>query len=167
MRIDIYGSRELQATVLSIRRAERDIQTNIRKFTKTLLMPEWKKALAERAETRLEHRALVSTARITMSNQNIKLKSAGLNRKLSGGMNPNVEGHAVEFGANREEKTTYDAVSKNGTGYRITRRTRRQLRPKTTQGYVFYPAVRAMIPRFASLWVQTTVRTLADALDRR
>lgn len=167
MRIDIYGSRELQAVVLSLRRAEKDIQKNIRTYTKSLLFPEWTKALAERAETRLEHRTLVSTGRIQMSNQNIKLKSASLSRPLSGGLIPSRDGAAVEFGANREEKTTYDAISSTGKSYRVTRRTRRQLRPKTVQGYVFYPAARAMIPRFASLWVQTTIRTFRDALEGR
>jgi hypothetical protein len=30
---------------------------------------------------------------------------------------------------------------------------------------VFYPAAREMIPRLAALWIQTTVRTIAEALE--
>jgi hypothetical protein len=104
--IDINNSKELQAAVLGLRRAERQIQANVRKYTRELLLPEWQKGLAERAETRLEHRVLVKSGRIKMSNQNVRMSSATVGRKLSGGLNPKTDYFAAEFGANRSEKTT-------------------------------------------------------------
>jgi hypothetical protein len=163
--IDVGQSRELQAAILGLRRAEKDVQKNVRKYTQALLLPEWKKGLAERAETRVEHRVLVDTARVRMSNQNVRLSSATVGRKLSGGLLPKTGFGPFEFGGDRAEKTTYEATSKKGRRFKVTRRTRTQLRPHRRVGYVVLPTARDLIPRFAALWVQTTVRTFRDAIE--
>jgi len=163
--IDVYESRELQAAILGLRRAEKEIQRDVRKYTKDLLLPEWQKGLAERAETRLEHRVLVDTGRIKMSNQNVRMSSATVGRKLSGGLDPKTMAHAVEFGGDRSEYRSYDARSRKGKRYTVRRRTQAQLRPRRRNGYVVYPTAKAMIPRFASLWVQVCVRRFRDALE--
>lgn len=165
LRIDVGGSRELQAALLGVRRAEKAVQANIRKATKVIATPEWKKALAEQAETKLEHRVLVDTARVSVSNQNVRLSSASVGRALTGGLKPS-EGYApVEFGADRQAKTTYQRTSSKGRQFYVTRRTRAQLRPHRRKGYVVYPAAERMIPRFAALWVQTVVKTFHDAIE--
>jgi hypothetical protein len=162
--IDVYESRELQAVILSIRRADREIKKQIRQQTQKTLLPEWKKALAEHAETRLEHRVLVDTGRIKMSDQNVRMSSATVGRKLSGGLDPKTQAHAVEFGGDRAARHTYE-VARNGKTFRVNRRTSAQLRPRRRNGYVVYQSAEQMIPRFAGLWVQTTVRTMHDALE--
>jgi len=43
-----------------------------------------------------------------------------------------------------------------GTRYRLPRR----------GGYVAYPAAGDSIPRFASLWVQTAIRTIHETVER-
>ena len=93
--IDVYESRELQAAILGIRGANREVRKQIRRQTQSKLLPEWQKGLAERAETRLEHRVLVDTGRIKMSDQNVRMSSATVGRKLSGGLDPKTQGHAV------------------------------------------------------------------------
>jgi hypothetical protein len=50
-------------------------------------------------------------------------------------------------------------------GQPVTRNTTAQFRGRRTQGYVFYPAAREMIPRLARLWVQTVVKTYALIFD--
>ena len=163
--IDVFGSRELQAAILGLRRAEKDMQKQVRQHTREKLLPEWQKGLAERAETRLEHRVLVDTGRVKMSNQNVRLSSGTVGRKLSGGLSPK-DGHGpVEFGADRTTTTTYDARSRKGKSYRVTRHTRAQLRARRPNGYVVYPTATALLPRFASLWVQTAVRGFHDGLE--
>lgn len=167
LRIDVRGSRELQATILSIRRAPTEIKKRIRQHTKDIAATEWTKALAERAETRLEHALLVNTARVQVSDQNIKLKSGSLTKKLSGGL-PVSEGAPIaEFGTNTQAKKTYQRKSKKGGFHSVTRRTRRAFKPINNKGYVVYPAAGEMIPRIASLWVQTTIRTFYEALERK
>jgi hypothetical protein len=163
--IDINGSRELQAAVLGIRRAEKEIQKQIRTQTREKLLPEWQQAVRERAETRLEQRVLVDTARVKMSNQNVRLSSATVGRKLSGGLDPKTQAAAAEFGADRAVKGTYTARSRKGKSFKVTRHTRAQLRGPRRGGYAVYPAAKAMIPRFAALWVQTVVRTFHEGIE--
>ncbi|MET4053586.1 hypothetical protein ABID81_002964 [Frigoribacterium sp. PvP054] len=164
--IDINGSRELQATVLSLRQASKEMQSNVRKYTREQLLPEWQKGLAERAETRLEHRVLVDTGRVKMSNQNVRLSSATVGRKLRGGLNPKTQAYAVEFGGDRSEYRGYES-RRGGTNFTVRRRTQAQLRPRRRNGYVVYPTAKALVPRFASLWVQTVVRSFYDAIERK
>jgi hypothetical protein len=163
--IDINQSKELQAAVLGLRRASKAYQSEVRKQTRTALLPEWQKGLNERAESRVEHRVLASTGRVKMSNQNVRLSSATVGRKLSGGLDPKTMSAAVEFGADRNKKVTYSARSRKGKTYQVTRRTRSQFRSPQRGGYVVYPTAKALIPRFASLWVQTVVRTFHDGIE--
>jgi hypothetical protein len=109
---------------------------------------------------------LVATGRVAVSDQNVTLKSATVGRKLSGGLNPKTDAAAVEFGADHG-KVTYQATNRQGTTYNVTRNTRAQLRPRKSTGYVVYPAAASIIPRIASLWIQTTARTIYDMLDGR
>lgn len=159
MRVDVRGSEELRDVVLAINRSDRDVQRVIRQYTKSELTGPWLNELNQRASTVLEHRVVSQTATIAVSNQNIRVQSAAKGRKMTGGLLPKVDYPAVEFGA-KQQKVTYKRK-----GHDVTRNTRAQLRPRNLKGYVFYPAARHMIPRLASLWVQTVVRTYADIFD--
>lgn len=165
LRIDVRASRELQAILLAVRRAPTEIQKQIRQQTKAIAQTEWQRAMAEMADTRLEHRVLVATSRVAVSNQNIKLSSATVGKALSGGLQPKVSYPAVEFGATRGVKRSYSRRSRNGGTHNVSRRTAQQLRPRNKTGHVFYPAAARMIPRIAALWAQTVVRTFAEALE--
>lgn len=160
MRIDVRGSQELKDIVLAINRSDTAVQRAIRSFTKARLTRPWLDAINDNASTTLERRVIASTATVAVSNQNIRIQSAAKGRPLSGGLNPKTDYASVEFGGNREKKVTYGRK-----GGRVTRRTARQLRPRNGRGYVFYPAATRMIPRLASLWVQTVVKTYADIFD--
>ena len=165
MRINVKDSRELLATLYAIRSLDKTIAKMIRQETKRIAAPEWKKALAERANSRLEHRVIVDTSVVTVSNQNVRIQSASKGRALSGGFNPKTDYHAVEWGADRDRETTYKRRSRKGRTHEVTRHAARGMKPRNQSGYVFYPAAKEMIPRMARLWVQTTVRTIATAFE--
>lgn len=165
MRLDVKASRELLATIYATRSLDRTIAKMNRQETKRIAAPEWKKALAERADSKLEHRVLVDTSVVSVSDQNVRIRSASKGRPLSGGFNPKTDYHAAEFGADRNRRTTYKRRSAKGGSHSVTRRTASGLKPRNPNGYVFFPAAREMIPRLASLWVQTTVRTIANAFE--
>jgi len=167
MRISVFNSRELQGVILAMKSFDREVAKEIRQHTKAMIAPEWTQAVTERAATRLEHRVLAKTARVAVSNQNVTLKSAGVGRKLSGGLLPSQSWHAVEFGGDRTATRTYEARSRKGKNFRVTRRTQAQLRPRNKTGYVVYPAAAEIIPRLASLWTQTVVRTFHEIIERR
>lgn len=166
MRIDVRGSRELQAVIFALRLVDSTFRKVYRREVKRIAEPEFRKALAQHASTRLENRVLVNTAVVRASDQNIRMMSASKGRKLSGGLNPKTDYAAVEFGANRDNKTTYQRTNRSGGGkHKVTRAASRQFRARNRDGYTFYPTVRKFIPRMASLAAQTLVRTLGNATE--
>ena len=167
LKISTRDSEQLRATVQALKVMDKQLAGLIRKFTKAELEPEWAKGLQQRAGTALESKVLGATARVTVSNQNVTLKSATVGRSLSGGLAPKVNYPAVEFGADRGATSTYRTRSRRGKSYTVTRHTRRQLKPPRRGGYVVYPTAQSLIPRFAALWVQTTVRTFYEAFERK
>lgn len=164
MRIDVLKSPEMMAAILAIRSLDKTLQKQIRTHVKALSTPEFKKELAERANTRLESRVIVDTAVVSVSNQNMRLQSAAKGRPLSGGLNPKTDYAAVEFGRERKP-VTYDRKNKKKGGTHSVTRTPTGIKHRRAKGYVFYPAVKDFIPRAASLFVQTTVKTIAKALE--
>lgn len=166
MRISVYTSNELQGLILRLKATDRETRKRIRQVTKAAAGPIWQQSLAEHVSTRLEAAVLVKTGRVRVSDQNVTLSAATIGRKLSGGLDPKQEYHEVEFGAvDREAYRRYEATSSRGRPYTVNRRTKRQLRARNRKGYVVYPAAAEAIPRLASLWVQTTVRTLHEQIE--
>jgi hypothetical protein len=159
MRIDVRGSDALRDVVLAINQSDRDVQRAIRTYTKAELTRPWLEAINKEATTSVERRVIAATATVSVSNQNIRIQSAAKGRKLSGGLQPKIDYAPVEFGSGRH-KTTYTRK-----GHKVTRTTGTQFKQPNRRGYVFYPAAARMIPRLASLWVQTVVKTYADIFD--
>lgn len=165
IRVSAQTNSALRATILAIKTLDRDLKKELRGRVRTVGLVEWRGALAREASTTLERRVLVDTARINVSDQNVRIRSAaGKRRVTSGGLSPVEYGRAVEFGANRQKVTTYRS-SRGSTRFPVTRHTARQMRPRKRSGYVFFPAAAEMTPRLLALWVQTTVRTIAEALE--
>jgi hypothetical protein len=133
---------------------DRELAKQIRSASKAVIDPIWKRAVGERISSRLETRVLGNTARVAISDQNVMLKSAAIGKSMSGGGKPAELYHNVEFGADRAHVTR-------------GRHTRRQFRPRNLRGYVVYPAAANIIPRIASLWAATTIRTLHELLERK
>lgn len=166
LRLDVKNSRELQATILAIRNAPKEIQKRIRDHTKQALLPEWQQGLREHADTRLQHRVLADTAKASVSNQNVRLASAGSAKRLSGGLSPSRNGRAVEFGIDPRKPLKYTRKNRKGGGsHTVNRRIGNAFGSRAARGNAVFPTAAALIPRFASLWIQTTVRTFYEALE--
>lgn len=163
----MLNSDELQGTILLLKRVDREIAREIRKQSKDVIAPIWTRAVSENVTRRVEARVLADTARVAVSNQNVTLKAAAVGRKLSGGLDIKSQWPVIEFGGNDGKARSYDARSRTGRAYTVTRNTRAQLRPRNKKGYVGYPAAAQIIPRIASLWVQTTVRTFMETIEGR
>lgn len=154
-----------------MRSLDKELAKQLRQQTKAVVGPEWTKAVRENAQTRLEQRVLADTARVAISNQNVMLKSASVGRKLSGGLLPKETAYAVEFGADRflpGQGRTYTSTSVRGKRFTVNNRnTVAQLRARKKKGYVVYPAAAEVIPRLASLWVQTIMRGVYEAFESK
>ena len=164
MRIDVRKSREFQAAIIAVRQLDKTLRKMVRQHTKAIVEPAWSQALTRRASTSLERRVIVSTAVVAASDRNVTVRAASKGRPLSGGLNPKADYPAVEFGAS-QGTTTYRRRSPRGTTHTVTRHATRQLRARNANGYVFYPAAAEMVPRVAALFVQTVVKTIANAIE--
>lgn len=159
--ISAWDSRELRAVIVALQGVDKELSAQLRKATRTITEGEWRAELARQASDELQRDVLVSTARVTVSNQNITLKAGQLGKKLASGTPVRELTPAVEFGANRS--VTVPQKSSAGTTY--IRHSRHQLQPRNAKGYVAYPAAAQIIPRIAALWVATAVRTIHEAVE--
>lgn len=167
MKISVLGSKELQATILLLKNADRETARQTRAVIKSVTQGEWQSLLAKRAGTHLEGRVLVDTARYQVSDQNGILSTATVGRALSkGGAKPARLYAAVEFGADRSKTKTYTA-SRGGTTYQVrNRHVSRQLPSRKKTGRVFWPAVAEFAPRAAALYAQTAIRTIFESFEK-
>ena len=168
-RIDVLSNRRLQGTLLALRTVDKDVRRYVRQVTQKALQPEFAHQMAERTamsnQPRLQNAVLVRTARIQVSDQNVKMKAADSSRRLRGGLLPSVHGKAVEFGSNRNKDTRYTRRSPKGKTHTVTRNAQNQLPTRRQKGWAFYPTVNDLAPRFTALWVQTAIRTVYEALE--
>lgn len=159
------GSRELRAAGFALKLVERDVRNSINRSMRSTMNQVWRGAVAERARTPLDRRVLNTGVRVAPGNPPT-LYAAGSTRPLPGGLVPATQFYAVEFGADRDNFTTYERRSpKGGTHTVHNRRTSRQLPARRRQGRVVYPAAAELAPRLASLYVQTIVRGIYEAVE--
>lgn len=152
MYLDAERSPALRATIQTLALLPKEMSKQIRKHTKSVVQPEWKRALAEQAPAeRIFHTRLVGPSSAYVSDRNVRL-NAGAAGKFP---------RETEFGAYREEYNEYMRQ-----GRKVRRRTQRQFWHYTKKGHVVYPAARDIIPRIGSLWVQTVVRTIHEMIEK-
>jgi hypothetical protein len=162
--ISIQGSDELKAVVLALKGMDGTLRKRIYAETRSKIVPEWTEALATRANTSLENKVLLTGARVQLAPERVTLIAGRGNKKLSGGATISQLTAAVEFGAERRTQSIA-ARSRKGTAYNYKRRVNTQFKGRRRQGYVAYYVAAEMAPRFASLWVQTSVKTMYDAFE--
>jgi hypothetical protein len=172
LRIDIGSSRELQAAVLAVRAAGTEVAREYRQALTGMADPAWRESVRGRVTTRMQTRVLSDTARVRVSSQNVQLSAGLVGRPLSrrtggaGAATPGDLARLVEFGGSATKYTRYYRRSKAGR-HAVTRRTMTGYGARAPRGNAVYPALSDMVPRVAALIVQTCVRTLADAFDRK
>lgn len=168
LKISANTSREIRAVVQGMKLFPTEYRRALRKYTQSELAPEWSKILGRQSATPAQSRVLVSTARVSVSDQNVTLKSATVGRALGGpGSKPADLAAAEEFGGNRNEVATYRTRSPKGKSYTVTRHTQRQLPSRRRNGHIVFPSATEFIPRAAKLWVQTFVRTFYESIERK
>lgn len=156
----------VNAAVTGLQLIDRTLQAQIRRATKELGEGEWAGIVAEHLQgNNLQSAVLGETSKLQASNQNVMLKSGASNRHMRGGATPADLARQEEFGANQNRLTAYRRRSRKGNVSTVLRHTSRQLMPIRRQGWTVYPAAAEFIPRIASLWVQTVMRTIYDALE--
>ncbi|MGW9159616.1 hypothetical protein [Microbacterium sp. NPDC055665] len=159
-RISLLVSRDLAVMVQAARSLPGEVTKQLRAHTRRVVEPAFQEEMRDRVGTKLETRVLLDTARVSVSDTNVTLKSATIGRVH--GVPASVLAGATEFGANPERAVS--TRSRKGTRY--NRRLGPVFRAPRRKGYVFHPAVTAFIPRAAALWFQTTYRTVAETFEK-
>jgi hypothetical protein len=160
--VSVRDDRALQAAVLAFKVADRGLKKRVNDATRSTFNAPWKAGIAQRASTRLEQRVLVPGARVAAGNPPTFVAAAS-KRRLRGGLVPDDDGFAVEFGA-ADKLTTYQRRKPSGGTTSVTRHTRRQLPRRRKAGPIMQTAGE-MGHRAASLWVQLIVKTYYEAAD--
>lgn len=164
--LDVRGSRELQATVLALKQADRGIRLDINKTARARLRPIWRAELNARARTRLERRVILAGARVTASDRGMTLWAASSGRPLSGGLVPDDDWPAVEFGAN-VHRIRVRQRSRAGRAYVRPLTINRQFFAREAHGMVAMEAASKTGTQLVALWVHTVVDELGavDAVE--
>jgi hypothetical protein len=154
--------------VLALKAMDKTVRAQISKETRTTLNPEWQRAIAARAGSRMDNAVFGKGARIAAGNP-ARLMSTTSRRPLRKGSNgfvPHTMGRLLEFPtASPGKRSTYTRTSASGNRHEVTRRTMTGLPQRQRGGRVVYPAVADVMPRFVSMWVQIVVRNIHEALD--
>lgn len=153
-RISLLVDSPLRKLAVVYRVLPSDVRKQVNQATKVAAQPIWKAETAERSVTRIQQRVLVDTAKVGVTNRNVFLRAGG--GKLAALQS------AAEFG--RPAAAPIKSRSKRGTAYKRT--TGSLFGDRERRGKVVFPASRASISRFASLWIQTTIRTLHEAGEK-
>lgn len=159
-RISLLVSRDLAVLVQAAVTLPREVASQLRAQTRRVVEPALQEEMRERVGTRLEARALLDTARVSVSDSNVTLKTATVGRVR--GVPAGVLAGGAEFGASPERAVA--TRSRKGKPYK--RRLGPVFRAPRRRGHVFFPAVQALIPRAGALWFQTAYRTTAEHFEK-
>lgn len=159
---------ELRGAVLALKAVDRPIRNAINRTSRAEGNTIWREEIDSRVGglPRVDQLVLGRGARVVPGNP-ITAKAATSTRPLSGGLVPNDKAKGFEFGtSNREATSTYRRRNRNGGGsHTVTRRTTRHLPARAPNGRVVWPAAAEAGPRLVSMWVQTIVRHIHEAIE--
>jgi len=166
--ISVSDHRELQAAVLAMKAADREIKREINRATVATMGPEWKALVNEHLSgmSAMSTRMLGVGTRIKGGNPPVAMaanskRAVGSSKRLV----PATDFAAWEFGADRAAVSTYKRKSKNGGTHQVKRHASRGLPARAPKGRAIYPAFKEIAPRMVSLWVQIIVKKYYEASE--
>ncbi len=159
--ISLLVDSPLRDLAFTMREVPTEVKRQIGKATKQAARPIWFQEVREHAHTRIQQRVLVNSADVSATARNVTLMS-GAKGTLSSGTPVRTLVRSTEFGMNPGKRI----AQKSAKGTTYERRAGNAFGPNRRGGYVVYPAVSDSLPRFASLWVQTTRRTVHESLEK-
>ena len=172
-RMLISQHRCLQAAVLALRKANREVQRDTYARMRATMNPVWQKIVAEAASMAMfdlnnpnAYDLLSANARINAGNPPVA-QTASSTRKIKGSrLVPAIHWPAFEYGTHgRFAYTTYQRRSKSGKVHTVRRRCSIALPQYDKEGHAIGPAFNLVSPRLTAFFVQSTVRAYMDAIE--
>lgn len=143
----------MTAAATAIKAVDRTTKTQVARALRGVGPEIWNGTAVSRLTRTAMDRAVFNGTRFKASSSSLTLEAA------TAPTIP-VDPRAVEFGDPSKTFTTYKRQ-----GHSVTRRTQEQLPGPIRKGRVVHPAFKAAIPRVMSLYVQTVVRSIQEALE--
>ena len=165
LKINAASSREVQATILAIRAADKDLRREMHANVRSEVGGLWLPELGARARTRQDQAVIVRGARVESRTDGLRLRAATSGRFMRGWMVPADQWYAVEFGARRRRGQVTRHTRKSGAvTYSAT--FNRGLPGRVKDGRIAFDAASEIITRAVGVWVRTIVDTYRKAADR-
>lgn len=166
--LSVRDNRQLRAVAQGLKLLPRTLSNDVNRTTARELGPVWKQLVSAHATTRMDTRVLVPGARVKGGNPPVLMaaqsrRGIGRTRRLV----PRDDWAAFEFGAVQGAKVTYQRLSPKGKTHQVTRDTRAQLPPRNRAGRVVFPAIAEFVPRAVSMWTQTFMRKVYEAVEAK
>lgn len=146
----------MQAAVLGMRQAQREVKNNINREARKRMKPEWTAALNRNAASRKERAVLVRGGRVTSSDRGIRLIGATSTRPLRGGLVPASQWAGFEFGMTPKVRT-FQQRSPRGLTYTRSMVVGRQFGRRLRNGRVVFESASQVGTKLAGIWVRTIV----------
>jgi hypothetical protein len=165
--LSVGDTRELQAAVLALKSADRELRGNINRATVEVGNAIWRPTVEAHATRHMDARVLAVGARVKGGNPPVAMaanstRPVGKTKRLI----PATMWQGFEFGADRESYSRYQRVNRTTGGtHTVERRTMRGLPPRYRKGRVVFPAFADVAPRMVSLWVQLIIKAYNDAAE--
>ena len=181
---------ELQAAVLAMKAADRDLKRRINQATREKMNPVWQDIVKGNlfGDSVMAGKVLGAGVRIAAGNppramaaqsgKNIGSKPNRRGPSRTGRVIPREHYAMWEFGANRMAYSRYERNNpirpvrtpgrksrRTGGTHTVERRVMMHAPRRTPEGRVVYPAFAEIAPRMVSLWVQIIVKSYADAAE--
>lgn len=167
MRVRVDGVRDAVAASYALRRVDAETRREMTRNIRSVVGPIWQGAVRGRVRRPVDEAVLAKGTRVN-AGARPALVAANSRRALSGGLMPRDDWQGFEFGRTSDATTTYRRRARGSSTWGdVTRHTRRQLPPRYAAGRVLYKAVAEVGPRVFSLWAQTAIRNVFDALEGR
>ena len=156
---------EFRAAALALRTVEAPIRRAVGQDMRATFGPVWRSELAASGAGSRDA-ILTAGARIAAGNPP-SLVTASSTRKVGsgGGLVPTRHWAGFEYGANPNKIVSYARRSRGGGTHTVRRRVQAGHPARRRNGRVIGPAVRGILPRVASYWVQSVVRIVMDAAE--
>lgn len=160
--ISLLVDSPLRDLALVMREVPTGVKRQISAQTKKAAKPIWLDEVRSRTSTRIQTRVILETSDVSVTARNVTLKVTGRGVLAKTGT-PRVKLlTAAEHGINPTARIR--TKSRKGTKYK--RAAGATFGANNRAGYVAGPSASNSIPRLASLWVQTAVREIHEAIEK-
>lgn len=157
--------KEFRAAALALRQVEQPVRKAINQDMRATMAPAWLDTLRAHQGGDKRLAMLLSGARLAAGNPPSLVAAASTRRWGTTRLIPAEHWPGFEFGSTGSRDVTYSRTYAGGRPHQVTRNVLSGHPPRRRKGRTIGPAVGDVLPRIASYWVQSIVRTVMNAAE--